>query len=111
MIKPLQTILFLAAMLSFIFTVVYRMVKSGGISTALATLVESRLIVAFFIFIGIVVAYLLYFIYDRVRRGPDRHQIYHFFSEHGVGDEAAYKPGGDKMGHEPSEKAESLPNS
>lgn len=67
-LRPLQAILFFAAMLLFIFTVVYRMIKSDNFSTAVATLVESLLIVALFIFLGVVVAYLLYFIHERIHK-------------------------------------------
>ena len=80
-IKPLQAIIFFVAMLLFIFTVVYRMAKSDSFNNALAALVESLLIVAFFIFIGIVIAYLLYFIYERFHQGPNRRQTYQTLSD------------------------------
>ncbi len=111
LIKPLPAIIFLAAMLLFVFTVVYRMAKSDSFSTALATLVESLLIVAFFIFIGIVGAYLLYFIYERIRQGSNRRQIYRLFSEPSADDDAVSKPGQGEIGHESREEAESQPNS
>jgi hypothetical protein len=63
-INPLHTILFVSALLVFLFTVVYRMVKSESFSSAMATLVESLLIVSFFIFFGILLAYLFYFIHE-----------------------------------------------
>ena len=75
-LNRLQAILFLAAMLVFIFTVVYRMVKSEDFSAAVATLVESLLIVAFFVFLGIVIAYLLYFMYERIHKGSSRRLLY-----------------------------------
>ena len=76
MLKPLQAILFFAAMLVFIFTVVYRMVKSKSFSAAVATLIESLLIVAFFIFLGIVIAYLLYILRERMHKGSSRRPVY-----------------------------------
>ncbi len=111
MIKPLQAIIFLAAMLLFIFTVVYRMVKSDSFSTALATLIESLLIVAFFIFIGIVSAYLLYFIYHRIRQGSNRHQMQRLFGEASADNNASGNPDGAEIALEAREKAESQPNS
>ena len=69
MINPLQVGLLLTALLVFIFTVVCRMVKSASFSNALATLIESLLAVAFFILFGILVAYLCYFIYQKIFKG------------------------------------------
>jgi predicted membrane protein len=65
MIHPWQTVLFFSALLIFIFTVVYRMLKSASFSNALATLVESLLSVAFFILLGILLAYFFYLIVQR----------------------------------------------
>ena len=76
MINPLHSILFFVAMLLFIFTVVYRMVKSDSVSTAMATLVESLLIVIFFIFLGIVIAYLLYFLHEKIHKGSSRRAVH-----------------------------------
>jgi amino acid transporter len=53
MLNPFKTVLLISALLLFIFTVVYRMVKSASFSNAVATLVESLLIVFFFIFLVI----------------------------------------------------------
>lgn len=78
-LNPLQMVLFISALLIFVFTVVYRMVKSASLSNAVATLVESLLIVVFFIFLGILLAYLLYFIYQRFRQGSHRRQAYNMF--------------------------------
>jgi predicted membrane protein len=72
MISPLQMILFFLALLVFIFTVVYRMVKSASFSNALATLVESLLILVFFILLGILLAYLFYFIYQKIFKETHR---------------------------------------
>lgn len=66
-INPLHTILFVSALLVFVFTVIYRMVKSESFSSAMAILVESLSIVSFFIFSGILLAYLFYFIHERIR--------------------------------------------
>ena len=76
MIKPLQAVLFISALLVFIFTVIYRMLKSDSFGHAVATLVESLLIVAFFIFLGILLSYLIYFIYKRFRQGSFDQQMY-----------------------------------
>ena len=74
-INPLQVVIFLSALLIFIFTVVYRMVKSASFSNAMATLVESLLLVTFFIFLGILLSYLVYFIYQRFHHGSRRQQL------------------------------------
>ncbi len=111
LINPLRAILFLAAMLLFIFTLVYRMVKSDSFSTALATLVESLLIVTFFIFLGIVIAYLLYFIHDRIRQGSRSDQVDSIFGDPSADNGAECKPDCADMGLDPDEKAESQPNS
>ena len=78
-INPLHTILFVSALLVFIFTVVYRMAKSENFSTAMATLVESLLIVSFVIFLGIFLAYLFYFIHERIRHGSHHRQLWDMF--------------------------------
>ncbi|MEE9496922.1 MAG: hypothetical protein V3V39_10385 [Desulfobacterales bacterium] len=79
MLNPFKTVLFISALLMFVFTVVYRMVKSASFSNAVAALVESLLIVFFFIFLGILIAYLLYFIYQRFHQGSRRQQAYNMF--------------------------------
>ena len=78
-LNPWKTVLFVSALLMFVFTVVYRMVKSASFSNAVAALVESLLIVFFFIFLGILLAYLLYFIYQRFHQGSGRQQAYPMF--------------------------------
>ncbi|MGD2184502.1 MAG: hypothetical protein PVI71_00180 [Desulfobacterales bacterium] len=79
MINPLQAVLFFSALLIFIFTVVYRMVKSASFSHALAILAESLLIVFFCILLGILLCYLTYFVYQRFHQGPRRQQMYNMF--------------------------------
>ena len=74
MISPLQAVLFFLASLVFIFTVVYRMVKSASFSNALAIMVEYLLILVFFILLGILLAYLFYFIYKNILKGTHRLQ-------------------------------------
>ena len=91
MINPLQVVLFISALLVFIFTVVYRMVKSASFSNALATLVESLLIVAFFIFFGILLAYLFYFIYQKIFKRVHRLQVHPMFDSSYGRDKAASK--------------------
>jgi len=85
MLNSWKTVLFASALLMFIFTVVYRMVKSASFSNAVAALVESLLIVFFFIFLGILIAYLLYFIHQRFHQGTHRQQastMFDFSSGH-----------------------------
>jgi hypothetical protein len=110
-INPLHTILFVSALLVFIFTVVYRMVKSENFSTAMATLVESLLIVSFFIFSGILLAYLFYFIHERIHKGSRRQQLWDMFVDPSAQDESACKPDPQTLGLEPSDEVESQPNS
>ncbi|MEE9495702.1 MAG: hypothetical protein V3V39_04185 [Desulfobacterales bacterium] len=111
MINPLQAILFFAALLVFIFTVVYRMVKSESFSTAMATLVESLSIVSLFIFLGILLAYLIYFILERIRQGSRRQQLWDLFGGRSSRDESAGKPDQNTLGLEPNDEVESQPNS
>ena len=110
-INPLHTILFVSAMLVFIFTVVYRMVKSESFSTAMATLVESLLIASFFIFLGILLAYLFYFIHERFHRGSRRQQMWDMFIDISAPDESARKPDSNTLGLETSDEVESQQNS
>jgi predicted PurR-regulated permease PerM len=91
MINPLQVVLFLAALLIFIFTVVYRMIKSASFSNAVATLVEYLLILAFFILLGILLAYLFYLIYQRLLKGTHRLQSHPMFDSSSGRDKAASK--------------------
>ena len=111
LINPLHAILFVSALLVFIFTVVYRMVKSESFSTALATLVESLLIVSFFIFLGILLAYLFYFIHERIRRGSRRQQLGDLFVDPSAREESACKPDPNTIGLEPKDEVEPQPNS
>ena len=110
-INPLHTILFVSAMLVFIFTVVYRMVKSESFSSAMAALVESLLIVSFFIFFGILLAYLFYFIYERFHKGSRRQQLWDMFVDPSTPDEPACKPDPNTLGLETGDEVESQPNS
>lgn len=104
--KPLQAALFIAAMLVFIFTVVYRMVKSENWGAAVATLVESLLIVAFFIFLGIVIAYLLYFLHERLHKGSSRRQLYPLPDVTSGDDPSACYPDLDSLRSESDEKTD-----
>ena len=110
-INPLHSILFISAMLVFIFTVVYRMAKSESFSTAVAALVESLLIVSFFIFSGILLAYLFYFIYERIHRGPRRERLWGVFVDPSTRDESTCKHKPDAQGLEPGDEVETQPNS
>ena len=110
-INPLHSILFISAMLVFIFTVVYRMAKSESFSTAVAALVESLLIVSFFIFSGILLAYLFYFIHERLHRGSRRRRLWGMFVEPSVPDEPACKPERPALGLETGDEVESQSNS
>ena len=69
MINPWQVILLFLALLAFIFTVVYRMVKSASFSNALAIMFEYLLVLVFFTLLGILLAYLFYFIYQNILKG------------------------------------------
>lgn len=91
-LDPWKMVLFISALLLFVFTVVYRMVKSASFSNAVAALVESLLIVVFIIFLGILLAYLLYFIYQRFRQGPPRQQTYNILDLSSGHEEHACKP-------------------
>ena len=111
LVKPLRAILLFAAMLLFIFTVVFRMVESDSFSTAMATLIESILIVAFFIFLGLFIAYFLYFIHDKIRQRARSNQIYSIFDDLSANDESACKPDRTDVERDLDEKAESRPHS
>jgi predicted PurR-regulated permease PerM len=110
-INPLHTILFVSALLVFIFTVVYRMVKSENFSTAMATLVESLLIVSFFIFLGIFLAYLFYFIHERIRPGSRHRQLWDMFVDLSARNTSAGKSDRDSMGLEQNDEVGSRSNS
>jgi predicted membrane protein len=109
-INPLHAILFVLALLVFLFTVIYRMVKSGSFNIAMATLVESLLVVSFFIFLGILFAYLIYFIHERIRRGSRRQHLWDTFVEPSALDEPAGKPDFRNIAPEPDDEVKSRPN-
>ena len=109
-INPLHTILFVSALLVFIFTVVYRMVKSENFSTAMAALIESLLTVSFFIFFGILLAYLFYFIHERIRQGSSRKQLWDWLVDPSTGDESASKPDPNTLGLETDDEVKSQSN-
>jgi predicted PurR-regulated permease PerM len=110
-INPLHTILFFSALLVFIFTVVYRMAKSENFSTAMATLVESLLIVSFFIFLGLFLAYLFYFIHERIRQGSRHRQLWDMFVDPSVRNSSAGKSDPDSLGLEQNDEVGPRPNS
>ena len=110
-INPLHTILFVSALLVFIFTVVYRMAKSENLSTAMATLVESLLIVSFFIFLGIFLAYLFYFIHERIRSGSRPRQLLDMFVDPSIRNTSPGKSDPDSMGLEQNDEVGSQSNS
>jgi predicted PurR-regulated permease PerM len=110
-INPLHTILFVSALLMFIFTLIYRMVKSESFSSAMATLVESLLIVSFFIFFGLLLAYICYFVYRKIRQGSHQRQRWDMFVAPSTRNESADKPDPNHMGLEPNDEVASGPNS
>jgi predicted PurR-regulated permease PerM len=110
-INPLHTILFFSALLVFIFTVVYRMAKSDSFSAAMAALIESLLIVSFFVFFGMLLAYLFYFIHERIRQRSRRQQLWDLLVDPSAGNESAYKPDPNTLGLETNDEAESQSNS
>ena len=110
-INPLHTIIFVSALLVFIFTVVYRMVKSESFSSAMATLVESLLIVSFFIFLGLFLAYLFYFIHEKIRQGSGRRQLWDMFVDPSVRNTSTDKPDPDSLGLEQNDEVRPRLNS
>ncbi|MEE9535903.1 MAG: hypothetical protein V3V51_00545 [Desulfobacterales bacterium] len=110
-INPLQAVLFISALLIFIFTVIYRMVKSASFSHALALLVESLLSVTFFIFLGILLSYLIYFIYQRFRQGSRRQQLYNMFDYSSGSGKSSCTPDPRKIEPAPNTEVESRPDS
>jgi predicted PurR-regulated permease PerM len=108
---PLQATLFFSALLVFIFTVIYRMVKSESFSNAIAALVESLLIVSFFIFLGILFAYLIYFIHERIRQGSRRQQTNNMFDFSSGHEEHAGKSDPRTIEFAPDDEIESSPDS
>jgi predicted membrane protein len=91
-LNPLQAVLFFSALLVFICTVVYRMLKSDSLSQAMAMLVESLLVVAFFIFLGVLLAYLLYFIFNRLHKKSRRRPAHNMFDSSTGRDKTACRP-------------------
>lgn len=110
-INPLHSILFISAMLVFIFTVVYRMAKSESFSTAVAALVESLLIVSFFIFLGIFLAYLFYFIHEKIHQGSRHKQLWDMFVEPSTRNVTAGKSDPDRLGIEQNDEVGPRSNS
>jgi hypothetical protein len=110
-ITPLHTILFVLALLVFIFTVVYRMAKSENFSTAMATLVESLLIVSFFVFLGLFLAYLFYLIHEKIRQGSGHRQLWDMFVDPTVRKTSTGKPDPDSPGLEQNDEVRPRPNS
>jgi predicted membrane protein len=111
MLNSWKAVLFISALLIFIITVVYRMVKSASFGTAVAALVESLLIVFFFIFLGILIAYLLFFIYQRFHQGANRQQTYNMFDFRFGHKEPAEKPDPKTAEFGPDDEIESSPDS
>ena len=111
MVKPLQAVLFISALLVFIFTVIYRMVKSASFSNAMATLIESLLIVAFFIFFGILLSYLIYFLYQKFRQGPRHQQMYNEFNFSSGSGESVCTPDPSKIDLAPDNEVDSCSDS
>jgi len=107
----LHTILFVSALLVFIFTVICRMAKSESFSSAMATLVESLLIVSFFIFLGILLAYIFYFVYEKIRQGSRQRQRRDMLVDPSARNESAGKPDPNRMGLKPDDEVASRPNS
>jgi predicted membrane protein len=110
-LNPFKTVLLISALLMFVFSVVYRMVKSASFSNAVAALVESLLIVFFFIFLGILIAYLLYFLYQRFHQGSRRQQAYNMFDFNTGHEEPACKPDPKTVELGPDDEIESSPDS
>ena len=110
-INPLHIILFVSTLLVFIFTVVCRMVRSESLRTAIATLVESLLIVSFFIFLGLFLAYLFYFIHERTRQGSRHRQLWGMSADTSARNATAGKSDPDSLGLEQNDEVGSRSNS
>lgn len=106
-----KMVLFISALLIFVFTVVHRMVKSASFSNAVATLVESLLIVFFFIFLGILLANLIYFIYQKFHHGSVRQQALNLFEFRSGQKESADKHDPNTVEFGPDDEIESSPDS
>ena len=87
------------------------MIKSASLSNALATLVESLLILAFFILIGILLAYLFYFIYQKIRRGTRHRHSNHMLDSSTFGDKTTLKREQSPIKFESKNEVESRVNS
>ena len=111
MLNSWKAVLFISALLVFVFTVVYRMVKSASFSNAVAALVESLLIVVFFIFLGILIAYLFYFIYQIFHQGFRRRQAYHMFDFSSGHNEPQGEPDPNSVEFGPDDEIDSSPDS
>ncbi|MGD9042524.1 MAG: hypothetical protein PVG06_02365 [Desulfobacterales bacterium] len=111
MLYSWKAVLFISSLLVFVFTVVYRMVKSASFSNAVAALVESLWIVVFFIFLGILLAYLFYFIYQRFHQGSHRQQTYHMFDFSSGRQEPDGDPDPNTIEFGPDDEIESSPDS
>ena len=111
MLYSWKAVLFISALLVFVFTIVYRMAKSASFSNAVAALVESLLIVVFFIFLGILIAYLFYFIYQRFHQGPRRQQAYKMFDFSSGHHEPDGEPDSNTIEFGPDDEIESSPDS
>lgn len=111
MLTSWKAVLFISALLVFVFTVVYRMLKSASVSSAVATLVESLLIVVFFIFLGIMIAYLFYFISQRLHQGSHRQQAYNMFNFSSGHKESECEPDPETVAFEPDDEIECSPDS
>ena len=109
-INPLHAILFVTALLVFVFTVIYRMAKSESFSTAVATLVESLLIVSLFTFFGILLAYLFYFIHERIHQGSSHQQLWDMLFYASARNESTGKSDLNRVELDPSDEDESRPN-
>ncbi len=111
MLYSWKAVLFISALLVFVFTVVYRMLKSASFSNAVAALVESLWIVVFFIFLGILLAYLFYFIYQRFHQGSSRQQAYHMFDFSSGHHKPDGEPDPNMVEFGPDDEVESSPDS
>ena len=111
MLTSWKAVLFISALLVFVFTVVYRMLKSASVSNAVATLIESLLIVVFFIFLGILIAYLFYFISQRLHQGSSRPQAYNMFNFSSGHKEPECKSDPETVAFEPDDEIECSPDS
>jgi hypothetical protein len=87
------------------------MAKSENFSTAMAALFESLLIVFFFTFLGIFLAYLFYFIHERIRHGSRQQQLWDMFFDPSARNASAGKSDPDSLEFEQNDKVGSRSNS